>query len=243
MVWKFKAVIVLGILVLLSGCSGRSVHGLHVEDFYEDLQYQDLLAASATGDIKKIDQLVKRGLDVNKVGKQGMVPLFWALAAENIQGVESLLKHGANPNFHSPHRDISPVSLAVILPNPKAIELVLAYGGDPNTIERNKTVLSIALRAKRRANAQYLLEHGADINFTVPPSHRNALRDSIALWHFDNTLFLLEQGADYSFDFLKTKNYVIQSLKECEPRINKKSQVYLDYLKVVEFLRERGEDI
>lgn len=221
---------------------GRKLVGFDVSHFYESESYQELLIASARGDVERIDKLA-RGLDVNKVGNEGMTPLMWALMAYSYEGAEALLRNGANPNYRAEHNGASPMFIAAISPSTRGLNLLLDHGGDPNMVELNTSVLSEALNASKQENARLLLSRGADIDLRIPVTTRNALSEAFSKTRFDNVLFLLENGANYKFSFGLHEDYLIEMLKDVDGRLSKQSEQYQYYLEVIEFLREKGETI
>ena len=114
-------------------------------DYYFDSQIQaDLAEAAARGDTATMQALISSGADVNYTGKNGMKPLFWAMAKTNIQGFKFLLDNGADPNAtviltagRAPKDNA--LTLAAARSNSNFLEELLKHGANPNAIVDAKT--------------------------------------------------------------------------------------------------------
>jgi hypothetical protein len=75
---------------------------------FADPDVAELAVAAALDDVKEIDRLVAKGVDVNATSNDGLkTPLYfvidrntWLGPTATMTGVQRLLEHGANPNFH-----------------------------------------------------------------------------------------------------------------------------------------------
>jgi hypothetical protein len=75
---------------------------------FSDSNVAALATAAAIGDIKEIDQLVEKGVNVNAKSDKGtLTPLFFSIRwncylgeKANIAGFQRLLEHGANADYH-----------------------------------------------------------------------------------------------------------------------------------------------
>ena len=89
--------------------------------YFGSVKVIQLAEAAADGDIKKMEQLIKAGVDVNTVGKYGVTPLMFSVIEESYLGCDFLLKSGANPHFLN-DMGVSPLSTAVVIGNMKIIK-------------------------------------------------------------------------------------------------------------------------
>lgn len=93
---------------------------------------QALCVAASEGDIKRMQELVDQGADVNYPSKgNGFTPLHCAALSCQSTALRFLLDRGANPNAKSRHGD--PVLVAGMGSSPckvRIIELLLDYGAD-----------------------------------------------------------------------------------------------------------------
>lgn len=70
-----------------------------LDDLFPDESSRRLAAAAGSGNIKRISEIVRSGIDVNAQGARGATPLFWALRSTNLAGYRHLLLQGGNPNL------------------------------------------------------------------------------------------------------------------------------------------------
>ncbi|KAL1881327.1 hypothetical protein Daus18300_001180 [Diaporthe australafricana] len=140
-----------------------------------------LTAACSSGYIKTARVLLENGADANKPGNY-VLPLYLAAVEYgNVEMVQLLLKHKANPNHALLQR---PIPIAIIERNELSGEntivlLDILLDNDP-PIEVDKpdnsgqTALIAAAKKEDMTAIRWLLEHGADIN-AVDSYNRHAL--------------------------------------------------------------------
>src|SRR5215468_1908056 len=79
--------------------------------------------------------------DVNTVGPDGTTPLHWAVRADDLQKVESLIRAGASAKAADRYR-ITPLYLAAVNGNAAIMRKLLDAGADPNGVDSaGETVL------------------------------------------------------------------------------------------------------
>lgn len=183
------------------------------KEIFSDPDVLALAEAATQGDIKKINELVTRGVNVNARGWNNLTPIFSAMRAENKNGIEALLKAGANPNdINNPYGHAAIHQAAKESTRLDILQLILEHGGDPNLPETHGFCLlplsmtffgsnDIALAKKK---IQLLLRAGADINRvnTECDLTRTAVKPRTILMasipKYDMTYYLLELGADFN---------------------------------------------
>lgn len=124
-------------------------------NFFTDPKVVELAEAAVIGDIKRIETLVSRGVDVNSKGKKGMTPLIYTVflmakrqdyedsvgvppplkecPKTSIEGFQHLLILGADPNMQQTEWGQSAISYASYLrKSSEYLKLVIAHGGNPN---------------------------------------------------------------------------------------------------------------
>lgn len=208
-------------LVVNAGCAGHNLdfNGMKsAEKKFNERVRQDTLAlmtletmfpnedaralarAAGKGKIKKVEELVKSGVDVNARGTQGATPLFWAMA--NYKGFKKLLELGADPNIVYGDGN-TVIHMAVKMKDSRFIEALLEHGANPNLKvgSRGKwkslenTPLFDAL-SQGKARIDLLISAGADLNaqdsFGVTP-----VMSAVGRGDFEIAYYLLERGADY----------------------------------------------
>ena len=200
-----------------------------------------------------------------KEEKFGGTLLMIAVRTNKLRSVKALLQLGANPN--EPNDTLRNLGRNAVLfasefnePSPKILQLLLDYGGNPNSIECGKQkdnfgnwipARDFALNAAVFTGfekVKILVEAGADVNlqteFTVP----GAMHAAIIYSRMDVLLYLLEHGADYrrkferiDWDNPEHRSFYVDILYELRFCIYPlDSKEYKDKLKVIDFLRKRG---
>jgi ankyrin repeat protein len=206
------------------GCMKRSAHERlkwKADEFFKDPGVISLCKAIEAKDLKKIDRLVKSGVNVNAKGRGNMTPLLWAFPmGEKV--FEKMLDLGADPNVKLTGRlsllclveghsamaaCATPVLVESLLhneyfpdvPMDNYLKLVLKHGGNPNIEDIDGETplfyLKFSNPPKVSQRIRLLLDAGADIN------HKN-WRGATALLtclgsESDYMLCLLRAGADY----------------------------------------------
>ncbi len=74
--------------------------------------YPEFWSAAAGGDLQKVEQLVDKGLDVNKKDMSGGTALFQAATEGHTDVVEFLISKGAEVNIREKSMGLSPLSAA-----------------------------------------------------------------------------------------------------------------------------------
>lgn len=69
-------------------------------DLVAQFQREQLQGAAATGDLTRVDELLRRGYPVNRFDDLGKTPLHYAVERGHIAVVERLIAAGANVNAH-----------------------------------------------------------------------------------------------------------------------------------------------
>lgn len=222
-------------MMVSSSCSALlTLGGSTVNETFINEKVIKLVEAAMSGDVEKVAQLAKQGINVNTIADNGATPLLWALNARNHRGVEALLKAGADPNLLTEKTGISPMNLVPMGDDPELLRLLLKFGGNPNHPGRGKISerpLSLSASQGRIENMKLLLAAGAEIN-AHDKFDESAATQSLNLSRFDATVFLLEHGFNYNLAYLARNVKVIQVPK------NTQAQQLKD--QVIQMLKERG---
>ncbi|MGU3305568.1 ankyrin repeat domain-containing protein [Pseudomonas sp. M5A4_2d] len=186
--------------------------GRTVEQVYEDPKVISLINAAMEGKADDVKKLAASGVDVNAVGRDGSLPLFWALKSRNSVGVESLLKAGADTEKMTPQFDpFSPMALVSEGDNSGLSSLLLRYGGDAKGVKATSidgNPLYLAATEGRLENVKLLVEAGADINFHDEYGS-SAAGGAATTGNFEVVFWLLERGYNYDLQNLaKTVNVI-----------------------------------
>lgn len=227
-------IIILMLVLVASGCSKTRFGGMTINDAFEDPAVVRLVEAALDGQEQEIKSLVKKGADVNYVGKEGVTPLFWVMMKRSKTGMKRLLMAGADPNYKAiDSRQYSAVNYAAGGDDSQFLEILLEYGGDPNSIkgDRGDSSLQVAIYQNRVENVKLLMKYGADIN--LPGSLRStAAETAVKLNRFDLAVYLLEQG--YNHDLQRLARLTEISLVDPDSEAQKWK------LKLLEMLKQRG---
>lgn len=198
---------------MLTGCDrrGTTMGHFNIGQFFKDPKVKELTLAATRGNVSRIAELVKEGVDVNAVEQEGFTPLLWVISQEPINyiGLEALLKHGANPNFIPPaNSQMSDLSVTYLLgggENTAALRMVLKYGGNPNIVDpednasgNHQTVLIAAAQRGKIENMKLLLKYGAKIDGT-DGDDMTPLLSAAMMNQYKAAYFLLEHGANYKY--------------------------------------------
>ena len=206
----FFAVTAITLLFLLNTASDAAsfrLHGMTAQEMFSNSKAAALANAACKGDASEISHLVHSGADVNYRGKGGISPLIWAMSCHNYQGMQTLLKDGANPNQPMEYNQ-TPVWLAAGGSDPKILPILLAHGGDPNAYCAEcggTSALENTIDYQRTANMKLLVQHGANVNFIGGLSIGV---DAAGAGRFDYIIYLLHHGYDHDLQGLA--NFILQ---------------------------------
>lgn len=143
--------------------------------------------------------------------RDGLPLIAWPVRTGQLDGLRTLLEHGADPDARRPERieqrqpdgsgglrytHDNALVLAARLEDPRFLRLLLEHGGDPNTqsVAGEPLTLVAFLAGNRWENVQLLIERGADIDaetWSGPPIQWYSGRGA-----FRQVFWLLERGAD-----------------------------------------------
>src|SRR5215813_4602872 len=133
--------------------------------------------------------------DVNMVGTDGTTPLHWAVRADDLQKVESLIRAGAKVNVADRY-GITPLNLASVNGNAQIVRKLLEAGADPNVVDSTgETVLMAAARTGTQDVLKFLIDRGANVNSVDPEFQQTALMLAVRENHADAVRVLIERGA------------------------------------------------
>lgn len=175
--------------------------GHDITEFYAaDAPAARLAAAAARGDSAEVAALARAGADPNAPGREGMLPLSWALLAKSEPGVRALLVAGADPNRRTGAGQPSPISLVVGAPDTRWLAFLLAHGGSPDALtRRDEPLLFQAIGQKHLESVRLLVEHGANLNARGVGEQTPVIL-AAHLNQFHLVRYLLERGADWRLE-------------------------------------------
>lgn len=231
-----------------------------VREAFSDEKVALLVATAINNDLAGIDKLVKEGVDVNTVGKNGATPLLYAIWSGSFDGYARLLHHKANPN-HCWGLGESAVHYAFQYRNSAWLTITLRSGGDPNVTgdydpnladeigfnTNNRCGLAPILtgpplepgRPYRRTNFSMLIAAGANLE-AKDRDGRTALEHAFRRKDDETALVLLEAGASIDAEL---KKFVIETMQDrlVQQRERRAGGVTLYYFeKLSDALKVRG---
>ncbi len=238
---------ILALIVLLCSaffvaCMGNQrFEGMTLEDAFEDENVQQLAKAAAAGDVRKVAELIERGVPVNYAGTSGVTPLWWAIGNDNYEGFSALLEYGANPNIQT-DRVWSVMSLSAISKDIRFLQQAIQHGGDVNHRSQTDgtTPLYTALSSRNENNARYLIGLGAKIDVEADSYLGTPLQLTASMAWWEMVYFLLEQGADPFFSF-KEGESIIDWIDRRRVADEERKEHWR--AKILELLREQGHEI
>ena len=135
-------------------------------------------------------------LNVNDRAADGTTPLHWAVHADDLAKVKSLLAAGADPKAQDRY-GLTPVRLACENANAIILKELLDAGADPNSPDpQGTTALMIAARIEGGTEAvKLLLERGAAVN-AIDSVHSTALMWAVRSNHPEVIGLLIHHDAE-----------------------------------------------
>ncbi len=133
--------------------------------------------------------------DPKATGPDGTTPLHWAVRADDLQKVDTLLRGGANAKSTDRY-GITPLYLATVNGNSAIIKKLLDAGADPNVVDSTgETILMTAARTGTPEALKLLINRGANVNAVDPEFQQTALMLAVREHHPDAVKVLIEHGA------------------------------------------------
>lgn len=218
-------------LFFTTACHSQTILDKTPAQMYRDPKVVALVEAAIDGDKEAVARAARSGADVNMMSPEGATPLLWAVKANSTEGMDALLKAGADPWKPLVGTD-SVMSETVRSGAVEQLRVILHNGADPNHPigERaDVSLLHIAAFKGPIESVQLLLAHGADINFQ-PVGFDSVVNSAISGGRYDIALYLLENGFHGDLDDVAAGAQVRQVSEDREP----------DRQKVIAWLKARG---
>ncbi len=95
----------------------------------------NIVEASQNGNIKRVSELIKSGVDINKPSKEGFTALNYALFSYHFKTAKKLIKAGADANKFD-NSDSCPLIIAAQQGNLEIVRLLIKAGANVNQCHR-----------------------------------------------------------------------------------------------------------
>jgi ankyrin repeat protein len=128
-----------------------------------------LIQAVASGDTRAIEDALARGAYVNQKDARGLTPLIIASRNGNTVAVQTLIRHGADPNLRGGVNDWPPLMHGIHKNRIDTVRVLLDSGADVNGRGRSgETALMMAAGYGYTPIVELLLDRGADTRAKMP---------------------------------------------------------------------------
>jgi ankyrin repeat protein len=188
--------------------SNTTLIHMNLETMFPDKKLRELASAAGKGDIRKIDEIVSSGIDVNARGNRNATALFWAIRNQN--GFERLLQLGADPNVIFDDRG-SVMHWLSRQNDCSMLKVALHHGGEPNLKARifNHSPIFTTITAGKNTGPsecfEVLVQSGADINL-ADDKGLTPILFAAELARYDIALRLMELGADHTLKDIRGRS-------------------------------------
>lgn len=184
----FVSLTILGLLSVISSTIANTDENLNVS----------FLKAIYAKDFQLMERLLKEGVDINALIRNGLTPLAEAAYQGDIDVVDYLLRKGAKVEGTNALPN-SPIYFAIVKGNIKVVRRFLDLGIPPNYTwpagdGTGGTLLTVAVDSGHQDIVELLVQRGADVNFRGSGNY-GLLYRSIYSDYFDIFKFLLSKGA------------------------------------------------
>jgi ankyrin repeat protein len=162
--------------------------------YFPDPKVAAFVADIQDGNLKRVTEALRSGMNPNAMGKEDFRPLFFVFAARHADVMRALLAAGADPNARLKDSN-TPLYFAVRLENTQFTKALLDAKADPDAlVENDKPIIHEAVRSRQPEQIKLLAAAGADINAVWGPG--TPLYGAISAGSWDMARTLLESGAD-----------------------------------------------
>jgi ankyrin repeat protein len=155
-----------------------------------------LVDAVKAKDKAAVAALLQKKVDVNAAENDGTTALHWAVAQDDLDLAERLIRAGAKVNAKNDYGS-TPMSEAAIVGNPKMLEKLLEAGANADSANADgQTALMLVARTGNVEAAKVLLSHGANVNAKEQWRQQTALMWAAAQKQPAMVKELIARGAD-----------------------------------------------
>jgi uncharacterized protein len=138
--------------------------------------------AVSRGNIRSIRSLLAYNANPNSLTQCGYTSLCIAATAQNdnVEIIELLLAHGADPHLANVENNWTPLHLAIDMENIKNIKSLLAHGANPNStsVKTRITPFHMAVKRGNEEVVNLLLKYGASLDLSFHISVKLLLKQA-----------------------------------------------------------------
>jgi ankyrin repeat protein len=176
-----------------------------------DLQ---LMEAAKNNDLKMIEDLIKKGANVNSADDNGRTPLMYAAQAGSQQAVERLVNnHHADVNAKDKNDQTALMKSAIMGKN-DGVKFLLDHKAKIDEYDKfGRTALTYSARADHTDVLKTLLHKGADPNIRDEDG-RSPLMEAAAKGNLESTKELVKHFADVNAQTDRTKSTALMDAIE-----------------------------
>jgi ankyrin len=136
-----------------------------------------------------VEELTKRGADVNAGSTTGFTPLMFAAQQGDVNSTRVLLRAGAKPKDAQPKTGLTALMVASAMVQTEVVDTLLENGADPNAVDTNGYTslhrvvrdsdygIDVARKGQILAIVQTLLKHGANPNARLVQDKKKAAEE------------------------------------------------------------------
>ena len=239
----------MSVLVTLAGIWGstliggdRAMAGTKAEAYFEGVQL-DLVRALQNGDSEAVKRSLKAGADVNRPGRDGVVPYLYFVANNDASAMVRLYKLGAKFDYKLPHAlgPSFPELFGWIPANrdTTVLKALLEAGLDANyRPDGDWPLIYWTITPVNRPALALLLKFGADIN-AQDDLGSTVLHNAIEAERYDVARYLVERGARPNVATTRGKT-ALDYLRQDKARFTPGSPIAHDVDDLLAWLASKG---
>ena len=141
--------------------------GWKADNYFTDPRVIELCQAIEVDDLKRMQELIDQGANVNAIGKDNMTPLLWAYPDLKFERFKMLLEAGANPNV---------IAASTVRPEFQSFQpRPLPLHSNLAAFDKGASVNLMAYQIHDTRYWRAVIKHGGDVNQIDPGRSKNSL--------------------------------------------------------------------
>jgi len=238
----------MALLLLQSPKVDVNKRGTFVDGFNDEWERTPLILACKRGHTAIVDQLLKKGADLNARDRvngspleRGSTALMMAAGFDHMDTVRALFAHGKKPDLQLRNKEgQTAIWMASANENLEMVQFLFSQGAKVDVPDKDgKSILTTTLRHKQFEVLDFLVAKGADIN-RVDEAGFTPLITAVASNHSQKAMVLR-----YLEKFLSFKPKL--DLQQIKPRAGGESALHMasriGFLEAIQMLLDRGANV